>query len=181
MAAICNECGNGMTEDLVCLMCECDRLRDLNKIAHKAIDQLREQVRELEHLRDGLMSGIERQEHELTKAREAISRVVTLCGSTKFKDEFLVAQKRLTLEGWIVLSVGMFGHADSEDITTEQKTELDALHFQKIDISARSHFINKNGYIGKSTGRELEYSKQQGKIITYEFPQALAELEVNDV
>jgi hypothetical protein len=26
-------------------------------------------------------------------------KIITLCGSTRFKDEFLEAQKRLTLEG----------------------------------------------------------------------------------
>ena len=38
-------------------------------------------------------------------------KVVTLCGSTRFKDEFMEAQKRLTLEGNIVISVGLFGHS----------------------------------------------------------------------
>ncbi len=37
-------------------------------------------------------------------------KIITLCGSTKFKDAFMEAQKRLTLEGNIVISVGMFGH-----------------------------------------------------------------------
>ena len=37
--------------------------------------------------------------------------VVTLCGSTRFKNEFMEAQKRLTLEGKIVISVGLFGHS----------------------------------------------------------------------
>ena len=32
--------------------------------------------------------------------------VITLCGSTRFKDQFLEAQKRLTLAGNIVISVG---------------------------------------------------------------------------
>ena len=40
-------------------------------------------------------------------------KVITLCGSTRFKDEFLKVQKQLTLEGNIVISVG-FGHADGE-------------------------------------------------------------------
>ena len=31
-------------------------------------------------------------------------KVITLCGSTRFKDAFLEAQKRLTLEGNIVIS-----------------------------------------------------------------------------
>ncbi len=42
--------------------------------------------------------------------------VVTLCGSTRFKDEFLMAQKRLTLEGNIVISVGLFGHSGDEEV-----------------------------------------------------------------
>ena len=41
-------------------------------------------------------------------------KVITLCGSTKFKDEFINENKRLTLEGNIVISVGLFGHADGE-------------------------------------------------------------------
>ena len=37
--------------------------------------------------------------------------VITLCGSTRFKEQFLEAQKRLTLAGNIVISVGLFGHS----------------------------------------------------------------------
>lgn len=36
-------------------------------------------------------------------------KVVTLCGSTRFKDEFLEIQKQPALEGSIVISVGMCG------------------------------------------------------------------------
>ena len=32
--------------------------------------------------------------------------MITICGSTRFKDEFLEAQKRLTLAGNIVINVG---------------------------------------------------------------------------
>lgn len=35
-------------------------------------------------------------------------KIITLCGSTKFKDEFLKVQKDLTLKGNIVISVGLF-------------------------------------------------------------------------
>ena len=38
-------------------------------------------------------------------------KVVTLCGSTRFKEQFMEAQKRLTLDGCIVISVGHFGHS----------------------------------------------------------------------
>ena len=43
-------------------------------------------------------------------------KVITLCGSTRFKDAFLEAQKRLTLEGNIVISVGLFGHSGDNEV-----------------------------------------------------------------
>ena len=44
-------------------------------------------------------------------------KVITLCGSTRFKDEFIEAQKKLTLEGNIVISVGLFGHCGDTEIS----------------------------------------------------------------
>ena len=43
-------------------------------------------------------------------------KVITLCGSTRFKKQFMEAQKRLTLEGNIVISVGLFGHAGDQEV-----------------------------------------------------------------
>lgn len=43
-------------------------------------------------------------------------KVVTLCGSTRFKDAFMEVQKRLTLEGNIVISVGLFGHSGDNEV-----------------------------------------------------------------
>ena len=43
--------------------------------------------------------------------------VITLCGSTRFKDQFLEAQKRLTLAGNIVINVGGYiGQSTSSEI-----------------------------------------------------------------
>lgn len=41
-------------------------------------------------------------------------KVVTLCGSTRFREQFMQVQKRLTLERCIVISVGLFGHDGDE-------------------------------------------------------------------
>lgn len=43
-------------------------------------------------------------------------KVITLCGSTRFKEQFFEAQKRLTLEGNIVISVGLFGHSGDDEV-----------------------------------------------------------------
>lgn len=99
--------------------------------------------------------------------------VVTLCGSTKFKDDFIKAQEYLTLTGHIVLSVGLFGHADNKFdtvITPEVKTMLDDIHKRKIDMSDSIFVINRNDYIGESTRSEIEYAKNKGKTVSYMFP-----------
>ena len=95
-------------------------------------------------------------------------KVITLCGSTKFKDEFLQQQKRLTLEGNIVISVGMFGHSGDQEVWSEGvKDMLDDMHKRKIDMADEIFVINVGGYIGSSTKSEIEYAKNTGKIVRY--------------
>ena len=95
-------------------------------------------------------------------------KVITLCGSTRFKEEFLEAQKRLTLEGNIVISVGLFGHSGDDVVWTEGvKDMLDRQHLAKIDLADEIFVINVGGYIGDSTRREIAYADYRGKSITY--------------
>ena len=90
--------------------------------------------------------------------------VITLCGSTRFKEQFLEAQKRLTLEGNIVISVGLFGHSGDEEVWTPGTKEmLDNMHKRKIDMADAIYVINPGGYIGESTRSEREYAKANGK------------------
>ena len=95
-------------------------------------------------------------------------KVITLCGSTKFKDEFINEQKRLTLEGNIVISVGLFGHSgDNEVFNDNVKAMLDDMHKRKIDMADEIFVINKGGYIGSSTRSEIEYALSTGKKVNY--------------
>lgn len=93
--------------------------------------------------------------------------IITLCGSTKFKEEFIQTQKELTLLGHIVISVGLFGHADKENISEETKIMLDLMHKRKIDLSDAICVINKNNYIGSSTQSEIDYAENNNKYIFY--------------
>ena len=94
--------------------------------------------------------------------------VITLCGSTRFKDQFLENQKRLTLEGNIVISVGLFGHSGDDEVWTEGTKEmLDDMHKRKIDMADSIFVINVGGYIGESTKSEIEYALATGKKIEY--------------
>ena len=93
--------------------------------------------------------------------------IVTLCGSTRFKDAFEKANKNLSLQGKIVLSVGCFTHADNIDISDEQKEMLDELHKRKIDMSDSIYVLNVDGYIGESTKSEIAYAREKGKKVRF--------------
>ena len=102
-------------------------------------------------------------------------KVVTLCGSTRFKDEFMEAQKRLTLEGNIVISVGLFGHSGDNEVwenmdegtLTRTKEMLDDMHKRKIDMADEIYVINVGGYIGDSTQSEIDYVLSRRKKVCY--------------
>ena len=101
--------------------------------------------------------------------------VVTLCGSTRFKAQFMEAQKRLTLEGKIVISVGLFGHSGDSEVwdgmdegtLTKTKEMLDDTHKRKIDMADSIYVINVGGYIGDSTRSEIAYAIEHGKKVEY--------------
>lgn len=101
--------------------------------------------------------------------------VITLCGSTRFKNEFMEVQKRLTLGGYIVISVGLFEHSGDSEVwenmaegtVTKTKEMLDDMHKRKIDMADEILVINVGGYIGDSTRSEIEYAKAHGKRVNY--------------
>ena len=94
--------------------------------------------------------------------------VITLCGSTRFKEQFLEAQKLLTLAGNIVISVGLFGHSGDDEFWTDGTKEmLDDMHKRKIDMADSIYVINVGGYIGSSTRSEIEYARATGKEVMF--------------
>jgi hypothetical protein len=94
-------------------------------------------------------------------------KIITLCGSTKFKSRFEQAMKDETRKGHIVLTVGWYGHCDSELMSDEEKEQLDKLHLDKIEMSDEVLVINPNGYIGESTRREIEFANNHMIPVVY--------------
>lgn len=102
-------------------------------------------------------------------------KVITLCGSTRFKDEFMKVQKDLTLKGNIVISVGLFSHSGDDEVwknmdegtLTKTKEMLEDMHKRKIDMADEIFVINVDGYIGDSTKSEIEYATKTGKKVNY--------------
>jgi len=99
--------------------------------------------------------------------------VVCLCGSTSFYEEFQKASLEETMNGKIVLSIGFYSHSsirahgEKIDISPETRIMLEELQFKKIDISDEVLILNKHGYIGESTKKELDYAIRNGKIVRF--------------
>lgn len=94
-------------------------------------------------------------------------KVVTLCGSTKFKNEFIKVQQDLTLKGYIVLSLNIFTHSDNKELTNEDILMLSKMHMEKINISDEIFVIDVDGYIGTATRNEISYAIQRNIPIKY--------------
>lgn len=95
--------------------------------------------------------------------------VITICGSVKFAKEAIEAENELCRAGWCVLGyttpLTLLGK--DEDLSEETKKLYDDIHDKKIRMSQAVYVVNKGGYIGKSTRRELEFAKSIGKDIYY--------------
>lgn len=116
----------------------------------------------------------------------ARAEVITLCGSSKFKDAINAENSRLTMQGNLVISLGLFGHTDLPDYNwdtdaSDLKRMLDAIHAQKIDMADRVHVVNPGGYYGESTAREIAYSRARGKPVTFMEPDPAAKPQIMEI
>lgn len=92
-------------------------------------------------------------------------KVVTLCGSTRFEAEFAEVNQRLTMEGCVVISLGMFRLPEFSG--SDLKELLAAVHLQKIRMADEVYIVDPGGYLGESTRREIAYAESLGKPVRY--------------
>ncbi len=94
-------------------------------------------------------------------------RIITLCGSIRFKTLFEEVNAELTSRGWIVLAPGIWQHSLLHDKSPARKIALDTLHFDKIEISRAIFVIDSMGYIGESTMGEIAFARECRKHVFY--------------
>ena len=87
----------------------------------------------------------------------------------RFKADFERAVIEESKKGNIVLSVSGFSHQDLLKLTPEEKEVFDALHLDKVRMADELLVIDKDGYIGQSTAREVAYARSIGKPVTFFF------------
>lgn len=96
-------------------------------------------------------------------------KVVTLCGSMKFKKEMMKVAEELELKkGYSIIQCVYFDNNWKDYNISDEKFEK--LHLKKIEISDAIFVVNVNGYIGESTKKEIEYAKSLQKEILYLVP-----------
>jgi hypothetical protein len=93
----------------------------------------------------------------------------TICGSAKFESLWHEWNKKLGLMGHISYSLMTFPSIEGGKTwyTSEQKELLDLTHLAKIDASDAILVLNKDGYIGESTAREIRWARLRDKRIFY--------------
>jgi len=93
-------------------------------------------------------------------------KIITLCGSLKFKKEMMEIAEKKALEGYCILTP-VYPVSESIERTEEQLIKLKEAHFKRIELSDAIFVVNVNNYIGNSTNLEIEYAKKLGKEIIY--------------
>jgi hypothetical protein len=102
------------------------------------------------------------------------SKIVCLCGSTRFSEAYQQANLEETLTGNIILTIGcdmksdidLFADLSDKEIE-EVKSKLDELHLRKIDLADEILVLNVDGYVGESTLREVHYAEDNEKPIRW--------------
>ena len=110
------------------------------------------------------------------------TKVITLCGSTRFTNEMLIIQWTLTKQGNVVLSwcalPGKYFQENSLDMNKSHigdqegvKEIVDEVHKRKIDLSDEIFVLNIGGYIGESTTSEIKYAMENNISVKYLEPE----------
>jgi hypothetical protein len=94
------------------------------------------------------------------------TKVVALCGSTRFRQEYARAFSLEEHAGRICLSVPCYKD-DSCCKSPEAHEILDTLHLRKIDLADEILVLDIGGYIGASTQSEIRYARNSGKVIRF--------------
>lgn len=143
IAAMCGESADALER----IMCELTRETERANAAENEIARLRAELALLQ--------------------KRYTAPIVCMCGSTRFKQTWIAENSRLTQDGNIVLSVGLWGHHERKFPEPDVKAILDALHKRKIDLCDWVWVLDVGGYIGASTKSEIEYATATGKPIRY--------------
>ena len=93
-------------------------------------------------------------------------KVITVCGSVRFKEGMLkYREEQHKIGNWVLLPENM--DIDIQKIDTRVKELMDGLHLSKITCADIVLIWNQDDYIGESTKAELKYAIGMRKEIEF--------------
>jgi hypothetical protein len=92
------------------------------------------------------------------------NNTICLCGSTRFLSQFDEANRELSKRGLSIITISMCLPKNKQGNEDEAalKELLDLVHLNKI-MRADAVFVVGDGYIGRSTAREILWAEMHGK------------------
>ena len=94
-------------------------------------------------------------------------KIITICGSYKYKKEMIEIAEIMTLKENCVLLPNELSRPNKESYSKEEASIIDKMHKEKIKLSDAILVVNEDNYIGTSTKQEIEYAKNLNKEIIY--------------
>ncbi|TLG76548.1 hypothetical protein [Culicoidibacter larvae] len=94
-------------------------------------------------------------------------KIITVCGSLKFKNKIMQITEQMTLQGNCMLSII---YPTIQTIHTYNKADKDLfgdMHKERIRLSDAILVVNIDNYIGESTQSEIEFAQSLGKEVIY--------------
>jgi hypothetical protein len=97
-----------------------------------------------------------------------VNNSICLCGSTRFLKEYEEANRELSFRGFSVVTIAMvLPKEGSETYSPDDaatKELLDLVHLNKI-LMTDAIFVVGDGYVGKSTAKEILWADMQGRTV----------------
>lgn len=94
-------------------------------------------------------------------------KIITVCGSYKFKKEMMEITEKLALKGNCMITPIELTKQSKDAYTEDELSMLGKMHKEKIKVSDAILVVNVDNYIGSSTKSEIEYAKSLNKEILY--------------
>ena len=93
--------------------------------------------------------------------------IITLCGSTQFKEDYIEMCRQLEYNGHTVLTGCTFTHADNLELSPEERIHLDNAQKHRISICDAIFVINKDNYIGENTYSDIDWAQRNKKEVYF--------------
>ncbi len=94
-------------------------------------------------------------------------KIITICGSLRFKEQIIESALNLELKGNLVISPVFSNKKDKDDFSEDEMKTLIKMQEEKIKLANVIYVVDVDGYIGNQTESEINYAKSLGKEIIY--------------